>query len=109
MRVRIEQQIGTGGVFQDSAYIEVMLAGYDYAGRKPTGEKSDDGGVGSRCRPKAATSGWPRAPGMMSLCASCASLPGRHDDQADAAAGARSMRLRPATPCKRIWMRGVVA
>ena len=38
VRVRIEQQIGTGGVFQDSAYIK-LFAGYDYAGRKPTGEK----------------------------------------------------------------------
>ena len=39
VRVSIEQQIGTGGVFQASAYTK-LLAGYDYAPVKPTGEKS---------------------------------------------------------------------
>ena len=39
VRVRIEQQIGTGGVFQASAYTK-LLAGFDYAPVKPTGEKS---------------------------------------------------------------------
>ena len=51
-------------------------------------ERSRRGGGDCPFRPRAATSGWPRAPGMMSLCANSATLPGRHDDQADAAAGA---------------------
>ena len=86
VRVRIEQQIGTGGVFQASAYVK-LLAGYDYAPVKPTGEKS------SRWRPLSvqAEGGnvW-LAEGewndvfVREMC----ELPGRHDDQADAAAGA---------------------
>ena len=38
VRVRIEQQIGTGGVFQAAAYVK-LLARFDYAPVKPTGEK----------------------------------------------------------------------
>ena len=84
--VRIEQQIGTGGVFQASAYTQ-LLAGYDYAPVKPTGEKQ------TRWRPLSVQSEggnvW-LAEGewndkfVRELC----DLPGRHDDQADAAAGA---------------------
>ena len=86
VKVRIEQQIGTGGVFQDSAYIK-LFAGYDYAGRKPTGEKS------SRWRPLSVqaeggnvwlSEGAWNDEFVRELC----DLPGRHDDQADAAAGA---------------------
>ena len=86
VRVRIEQQIGTGGVFQASAYTK-LLAGFDYAPVKPTGEKS------SRWRPLSvqaeggnvwlAEGAWNDA-FVRELC----ELPGRHDDQADAAAGA---------------------
>ena len=86
VRVRIEQQIGTGGVFQASAYTK-LLAGYDYAPVKPTGEKA------SRWRPLSvqaeggnvwlAEGAWNDA-FVRELC----DLPGRHDDQADAAAGA---------------------
>ena len=86
VRVRIEQQIGTGGVFQASAYVR-LLAGYDYAPVKPTGEKS------SRWRPLSvqaeggnvwlAEGAWNDV-FVRELC----DLPGRHDDQADAAAGA---------------------
>ena len=86
VKVRIEQQIGTGGVFQASAYTR-LLAGYDYAPVKPTGEKS------TRWRPLSvqAEGGnvwleeaeW-NAKFVTELC----ELPGRHDDQADAAAGA---------------------
>ena len=86
VRVRIEQQIGTGGVFQASAYTQ-LLAGYDYAPVKPTGEKS------ARWRPLSvqaeggnvwlAEGAW-NDPFVRELC----ELPGRHDDQADAAAGA---------------------
>ena len=86
VRVRIEQQIGTGGVFQASAYTK-LLAGFDYAPVKPTGEKS------SRWRPLSvqaeggnvwlAEGAW-NHPFVSELC----DLPGRHDDQADAAAGA---------------------
>ena len=86
VRVRIEQQIGTGGVFQASAYTK-LLAGFDYAPVKPTGEKS------SRWRPLSvqaeggnvwlAEGEW-NDPFVRELC----ELPGRHDDQADAAAGA---------------------
>ena len=86
VRVRIEQQIGTGGVFQDSAYIK-LFAGYDYAGRKPTGEKptrwrglsvqAEGGNVWL------SEGAW-NDEFVRELC----DLPGRHDDQADAAAGA---------------------
>ena len=86
VRVRIEQQIGTGGVFQAAAYTK-LLAGFDFAPVKPTGEKS------TRWRPLSV-----QAEGgniwlsegswndifVRELC----DLPGRHDDQADAAAGA---------------------
>ena len=85
VRVRIEQQIGTGGVFQASAYTK-LLAGFDYAPVKPTGEKS------SRWRPLSvqaeggnvwlAEGAW-NDEFVRELC----DLPGRHDDQADAAAG----------------------
>ena len=86
VRVRIEQQIGTGGVFQASAYTK-LLAGFDYAPVKPTGEKH------TRWRPLSvqaeggnvwlAEASWNDA-FVRELC----DLPGRHDDQADAAAGA---------------------
>ena len=86
VRVRIEQQIGTGGVFQASAYTK-LLAGFDYAPVKPTGEKA------SRWRPLSvqadggnvwlAEGAW-NDKFVRELC----DLPGRHDDQADAAAGA---------------------
>ena len=86
VRVRIEQQIGTGGVFQDAAYVK-LFAGYDYAGRKPTGEKqvrwrglsvqAEGGNVWL------AEGAW-NGEFVRELC----ELPGRHDDQADAAAGA---------------------
>ena len=86
VRVRIEQQIGTGGVFQATAYVK-LLAGYDYAPEKPTGEKS------TRWRPLSvqaeggnvwlAEAVWNDV-FVRELC----ELPGRHDDQADAAAGA---------------------
>ena len=78
------------GVFQASAYTQ-LLAGFDYAPVKPTGEKS------SRWRPLSvqaeggniwlAEGAW-NDPFVRELC----DLPGRHDDQADAAAGARSTR-----------------
>ena len=86
VRARIEQQIGTGGVFQASAYTK-LLAGFDYEPVKPTGEKS------TRWRPLSvqAEGGniwldeaeW-NAKFVRELC----ELPGRHDDQADAVAGA---------------------
>ena len=86
VRVRIEQQIGTGGVFQASAYVK-LLTSFDYKPVKPTGEKS------SRWRPLEvqaeggnvwlAEGSW-NDPFVRELC----DLPGRHDDQADAAAGA---------------------
>ena len=86
VRVRIEQQIGTGGVFQASAYMR-LLAGFDFEPRKPTGEKH------TRWRPLSvqaeggnvwlAEAEW-NAVFVKELC----ELPGRHDDQADAAAGA---------------------
>ena len=86
VRVRIEQQIGTGGVFQALAYTK-LLAGFDYAPVKPTGEKS------TRWRPLSvqaeggnvwlAEGAW-NDNFVRELC----ELPGRHDDQADAAAGA---------------------
>ena len=86
VRVRIEQQIGTGGVFQATAYTK-LLAGFDYAPVKPTGEKS------TRWRPFSvqaqggnvwlAEGAW-NDKFVRELC----DLPGRHDDQADAAAGA---------------------
>ena len=86
VRVRIEQQIGTGGVFQAAAYTK-LLAVYDYKPVKPTGEKS------ARWRPLSvqaeggnvwlAEGAW-NDPFVRELC----ELPGRHDDQADAAAGA---------------------
>ena len=43
--VRIEQQIGTGGVFQASGLYSKLLVSFDYKPVKPTGEKS------SRWRP----------------------------------------------------------
>ena len=86
VKVRIEQQIGTGGVFQASVYTK-LLAGYDYEPRKPTGEKP------TRWRPLSvqaeggnvwlAEGAW-NDPFVRELC----ELPGRHDDQADSAAGA---------------------
>ena len=86
VRVCIEQQIGTGGVFQAAAYLK-LLVGYDFAPVKPTGEKS------TRWRPLSvqaeggniwlAEAEW-NDPFVRELC----ELPGRHDDQADAAAGA---------------------
>ena len=86
VRVRIEQQIGTGGVFQASVYTK-LLAGYDFAPVKPTGEKQ------TRWRPLSvqaeggnvwlAEGEWNDA-FVRELC----DLPGRHDDQADGAAGA---------------------
>ena len=86
VRVRIEQQIGTGGVFQAAAYTK-LLAGFDFEPRKPTGEKS------TRWRPLSvqaeggniwlAEGEWVEL-FVRELC----DLPGRHDDQADAAAGA---------------------
>ena len=86
VKVRVEQQIGTGGVFQASAYTK-LLAGFDYAPVKPTGEKS------TRWRPLSvqaeggniwlAEGEW-NDPFVRELC----DLPGRHDDQADAVAGA---------------------
>ena len=86
VRVRIEQQIGTGGVFQASVYLK-LLAGYDFEPRKPTGEKQ------TRWRPLSvqaeggnvwlAEGEW-NDKFVRELC----DLPGRHDDQADAAAGA---------------------
>ena len=86
VRVRIEQQIGTGGVFQAAAYTK-LLAGFDFAPVKPTGEKS------TRWRPLSvqaeggnvwlAEGAWNDA-FVREMC----DLPGRHDDQADAAAGA---------------------
>ena len=86
VKVRIEQQIGTGGVFQASVYLK-LLAGFDYAPVKPTGEKQ------TRWRPLSvqaeggnvwlAEAEW-NDPFVRELC----ELPGRHDDQADAAAGA---------------------
>ena len=86
VKVRIEQQIGTGGVFQASVYLK-LLAGFDYAPIKPTGEKQ------TRWRPLSvqaeggnvwlAEGAW-NDPFSRELC----ELPGRHDDQADAAAGA---------------------
>ena len=84
--VRIEQQIGTGGVFQAATYTK-LLAGYDFAPVKPTGEKS------TRWRPLSvqAEGGnvW-LAEGVWndSFVRELCGLPGRHDDQADAAAGA---------------------
>ena len=86
VRVRIEQQIGTGGVFQASAYTK-LLAGFDYKPVKPTGEKS------SRWRPLSvqAEGGnvWlSEAPWNDEFVRELCDLPGRHDDQADAAAGA---------------------
>ena len=84
--VRIEQQIGTGGVFQASVYLK-LLVGYDFAPRKPTGEKQ------TRWRPLSvqaeggnvwlAEGAW-NDKFVRELC----DLPGRHDDQADAVAGA---------------------
>ena len=84
--VRIEQQIGTGGVFQASAYVKLLVS-FDYAPVKPTGEKS------TRWRPLSvqaeggnvwlAEGEW-NDPFVRELC----DLPGRHDDQADAVAGA---------------------
>ena len=65
VRVRIEQQIGTGGVFQASAYTK-LLAGYDYAGEADRREVLTRGAP-SRFRPRAATSGWPRGPGTIHL------------------------------------------
>ena len=86
VRVRIEQQIGTGGVFQAEAYLK-LLAGYDFAPRKPTGKKH------TRWRPLSvqaeggnvwlAEGAWNDV-FVRELC----DLPGRHDDQADAVAGA---------------------
>ena len=86
VKVRVEQQIGTGGVFQASAYTK-LLAGFDFAPVKPTGEKS------TRWRPLSvqaeggnvwlAEGAW-NDKFVRELC----DLPGRHDDQADAAAGA---------------------
>ena len=86
VRVRIEQQIGTGGVFQAAAYLK-LLVGFDFAPVKPTGEKS------TRWRPLSvqaeggnvwlAEGEWNDS-FVRELC----ELPGRHDDQADAAAGA---------------------
>ena len=86
VRVRIEQQIGTGGVFQAEAY-RTLLAGYDFKPVKPTGEKS------TRWRPLSVQAeggnvwlqegSWNVA-FIQEMC----DLPGRHDDQADAAAGA---------------------
>ena len=86
VRVRIEQQIGTGGVFQAEAYVK-LLAGYDFAPRKPTGKKH------TRWRPLSvqaeggniwlAEGAWNDV-FVRELC----DLPGRHDDQADAVAGA---------------------
>ena len=86
VRSRIEQQIGTGGVFQKAAYVK-LLAGYDYAAVKPTGKKEDrwrtlevqaEGG-----NVWLAEGEW-NDKFVRELC----DLPGRHDDQADAAAGA---------------------
>ena len=84
--VRIEQQIGTGGVFQASAYVKLLVS-FDYAPVKPTGEKS------TRWRPLSvqaeggnvwlAEGSWNDV-FVRELC----DLPGRHDDQADAVAGA---------------------
>ena len=65
VRVRIEQQIGTGGVFQAAAYVKLLVS-FDFAPVKPTG-RSQHAGVHSRSRPRAATSGWPRARGTMYL------------------------------------------
>ena len=86
VRVRIEQQIGTGGVFQAAAYLK-LLVGYDFAPRKPTGEKS------SRWRPLSvqAEGGnvWlAEGPWNEPFIRELTELPGRHDDQADAVAGA---------------------
>ena len=86
VRVRIEQQIGTGGVFQAAAYVK-LLVGFDFAPRKPTGEKH------TRWRPLSvqaeggnvwlAEGAW-NDKFVQEMC----ELPGRHDDQADAVAGA---------------------
>ena len=88
VRVRIEQQIGTGGVFQAAAYTEAAWSSYDFAPRKPTGEKSTslEAALGTgRGRERLAGRGLLER----SLCARvvrpCRS---RHDDQADAVAGA---------------------
>ena len=86
VKVRIEQQIGTGGVFQASAYTK-LLAGFDYAPVKPSGEKS------TRWRPLSvqAEGGnvWlAEAEWNDKFARELCDLPGRHDDQADAAAGA---------------------
>ena len=101
VRVRIEQQIGTGGVFQASAYTK-LLAGYDYAPVKPTGEKS------TRWRPLSVQAeggnvwlvegAWTDV-FVRELC----DLPGRHDDQADAAAGAFN-EIAAARPARRVPM-----
>ena len=101
VRVRIEQQIGTGGVFQASAYTK-LLAGFDYAPVKPTGEKQ------TRWRPLSvqaeggnvwlAEGAWTDV-FVRELC----DLPGRHDDQADAAAGAFN-EIAAARPARRVPM-----
>ena len=101
MRVRIEQQIGTGGVFQAAAYLK-LLTGFDYKPVKPTGEKS------TRWRPLSvqaeggnvwlAEAAWNDV-FVRELC----DLPGRHDDQADAAAGAFN-EIAAARPARRVPM-----
>ena len=102
VRVRIEQQIGTGGVFQSSVYLK-LLVGYDYAPIKPTGEKQ------TRWRPLSvqaeggnvwlAVGAW-NDPFVRELC----ELPGRHDDQADAVAGAFNEIALSRQPARRVPM-----
>ena len=101
VRVRIEQQIGTGGVFQADAYRK-LLVGYDFAPVKPTGEKS------TRWRPLSvqaegenvwlAEAAWNDV-FVREMC----ELPGRHDDQADAAAGAFN-EIAVGRPARRVPM-----
>ena len=103
VRVRIEQSLGIGGIHQAAAY-RTMLAGYDYAPIKPTGEKA------SRWRPLAvqAEGGnvWLRpAPWVEPFVAELTALPrGRHDDQADAAAGAFNALAAPGDAGRAEWI-----
>ena len=76
MRVRIEQQIGTGGVFQAAAYVK-LLVGFDFRAASSRPAKSH-----TRWRPLSVQAEGGNVwladgePGMKSLCRRCANFRG---------------------------------
>ena len=95
VKVRVEQPIGIGGIAQAVAYRK-LLAGFDFKPVKPTGEKP------TRWRPLSvqAEGGnvWiMKGEWNAAFRNELTALPGTHDDQADAAAGAFNAIAAPVT------------